>query len=725
MQGWLTLRVALFGALVSILSLGACGDDSSASGDGPLPRDGGDGGPGGDGLRSDGPAADGPAGPHWSEAHCQGRRCTFVMQGAAGADDVLCNGRAATDLGTTDKDGKRDCPFASFAPTRELFDPPSGPVRGLSVLVGAGTYDVSPFGLQVRGDGANAAEAVVLAAYGDGMPIIDGTCPKTCTVQTPKGPVLRDPCCQRPCPTCTANPACVPVQGGETACAVPIERTEQLLTIAGQWVRIEGLDLRGCFEDNIRVAYGQTATQVAVPNHHLYLVNNRIEGCDLNENIKGLRQGPGPLQGGPVWGPTHIIGNELHAMASQAVDATGVHDWLVEDNYVHDAKVGANGYGGIFGGGGLGFKDGGSAIRARNNWTERSAGYGAGGASASCAFDVTPPNDWGCFQSYEMIDVLYENNVLIDARSRNALMAFACDDCRFFGNVVEGTASAALLTLDDRCPGPLCEPHNPTLKATRGLRLERNFLSGGQKTQNGGPALVLYYRDTFPTGPAANGMLSRDNIFCVAEGFGEVAQPQKDQQLFGHREPGAVYGLEAYAAQIGDTGSAVFNAPSATTKPCPVAPPACRIGVTADRARWVGPLGCSACSCTLVVDESEQSVPCEGDAAIDTKWGRHYVGLRVNRAGGGTSCGASYQIASPVVGTGCTIDVDHGTVRWQGGGARCRLIADGGRDLGAVPCASSRPLPVQVAGPGRHQLLLRVSQAALGATSCSVMWSSR
>ncbi|MCA9669787.1 MAG: hypothetical protein KC503_29535, partial [Myxococcales bacterium] len=458
-------------AMLLTLSSGSGCSDSGASGLDSSADARGDADGGASDTRSD--QADGPSGPHWSEAHCKTRTCYFVMKSVAGADDAACNGRHPADLGSTDADGKRDCPFASLDAVRGILNPASGAgARGVTVFVGAGTYALYPSGLAIRGDGTSADEAVIVTAYDGQKPIIDGTCPATCTVQTPSGPVTRDPCCQRACPSCSTDARCKPVQGSATQCAVPIDHVEQLVTISGSWVRVEGLDLRGCWEDNIRVAWRDTggAQPTIIPNEHIYIANNRIEGCEVNENIKGLRNGPGPAHGGPAWGPVHVVGNELYAMASQAVDATGVHNWTVEDNYAHDAKTGQAPFT-DYDGGGIGFKNGSSDVRVRNNWSERSDGYGGGGSSGSCIGDTTPPADWGCFQKYEMIDALFENNVALDASLRAALNVFHCDGCRFYGNyVVGGGEVPALLLIGDVCPGPRCEAHNPGLLPTRDLR---------------------------------------------------------------------------------------------------------------------------------------------------------------------------------------------------------------------------------------------------------------
>ncbi|MCA9670406.1 MAG: hypothetical protein KC503_32645, partial [Myxococcales bacterium] len=296
---------------------------------------------------------------------------------------------------------------------------------------------------------------------------------------------------------------------------------------------------------------------------------------------------------------------------------------------------------------------------------------------------------------------------------------------RFYGNyVVGGGEVPALLLIGDVCPGPRCEAHNPGLLPTRDLRLERNLLAAGKKNAVGGPVMMMYYRDVNPTGPAANGMRSRDNVFCAAEGFAPSATPDADVQMFGHREPGQAYALDAYRAQIGDSGSAAFNAASASSAPCP-APGSCRVGVdSGGRARWAVP-ECSSCTCTLAVDGKEQSVSCDkGEAMVDQGRGRHYIALRVARAGGGRSCGTTYQVSGAATGASCSIDaVDATTLRWASSGTRCRLVVDGGVDIGPVPCAGSDGAPAQVIARGRHRVLLRVEDAPSGQTSCSAMFS--
>ena len=228
----------------------------------------------------------------WQAAHCVGRACYYVMQNQPGADDTACNGEHPTDLGTTDANGKRDCPFASFASftLRNRMAPPSGNNRSRTFFVGAGTYVTWPGRLNLRGDGANASEAVILTNYRGAPVTLDGgNCPATCSLDTPSGPVLFDPCCPHAC-RCGVDPSCQPtfVGGVDTGeCGVPWDKSDRLLVVAGSWVRVEGIGLQGCAEDAVAVSYRTAGSPPAVvPNDSIFIVNNRIAGCDINENIK-------------------------------------------------------------------------------------------------------------------------------------------------------------------------------------------------------------------------------------------------------------------------------------------------------------------------------------------------------------------------------------------------------------------------------------------------------
>jgi len=348
-----------------------------------------------------------------------------------------------------------------------------------------------------------------------------------------------------------------------------------------------------------------------------------------------------------VWGPVHIIGNELFATASQAVDATGVHAWLIEDSWIHDAKIGGNAFI-AFDGGGIGFKNGSSDSVVRNNWSVRGGGYGMGGGAGSCISDM-----FGCYQRWEMRSAIVENNVAIEPGAgapedaRRGLFAFHCDDCLYAGNVIDLDDGFGFF-MDDECPGPRCSPHNPMLQPSRDVRLERNFIRGKTMLPRGTPLMIMYMRDVHPMGPVAHGMTSRANVFCAASGFPVVASPDTDALQFAHREPGMAYALGDYRAQIGDTGSAIFNAPGAASAPCPAGPAACSVGVDGTGARWTGPVTCNGCACTLVVDRAEMSVACDGVIPLDASAsspGRHYVSLRVDRDGGGPP--AARRTASP------------------------------------------------------------------------------
>jgi hypothetical protein len=694
-------------------ALAACGDDAA----GPDSGRGSDGG----GANDPGRDAGAPIDPDWQTEYCRSRECWFVMQNEPGASDAECNGRHPTDLGTMDAMGKRDCPFATLTgPIQQVMNPEVPRPEARAIFVGRGNYPVAPYQIHLFGAGRNASETFLFTTWRGEEVTIDGNCPASCTVETPSGPITAEPCCFRACPTCDASPLCEPNPLSETGCALPIDRVNQLVTIYGQWVRIEGFRLLGCFEDNVRVSIGTDGGAV-IPNRHIYIANNEIEGCDVNENVKGLRNGPGPRNGGPEWGPVHVIGNELFSMASQAVDATGVHRWLVEDNYVHDAKVGSNPFV-SFDGGGIGFKNDSTDNTVRNNWSVDGGGFGMGGGSGSCIDD-----EYGCYQMHEATAGLIENNVAIrpaaaapEGQARGFL-AYQCLDCSYLGNVIELDDGAAL-RIDDECPGPTCPAHNPMLRPSENLRFERNFIRGLMRRPSGGPLMMLYRRDVLASGPAANGMVSRSNVFCAGAGFPVVADPNAGALQFAHLEPDTALALDDYRSHIGDTGSAVFNAAGSAMAPCPAGPLACEVGVASNAVRWAGPSDCATCDCTLVIDGVESDVECTGSTTLTAVTpGRHYASLRIDRDGGGASCGASFGIAADTIGAGCTIDVNGDTVSWSSTGVHCRLLSDGGTDLGEVACTGAMSTPAFA--PGRHHLRLQVRDAPEGQTTCGAMFN--
>lgn len=685
-------------------------------------------------LPADDAGSEDPPPVDWHPAHCANRECFYVMQGVPGASDAVCNGRHPTDLGTTDANGERNCPYASFqSRVRSVLAPPDDlPNKSRTVFVGAGRYPIWGTKLAVRGDGAGPDEAVILTNYrGADVTLHSDECPAICTFDTPAGPITVTPCCSVRCDCDDA--ACIAAGGVDTGdgCAAPFNKLADTITVFGQWVRIEGMTIQGAYDDQLEVGARTTAMGTKlVPNDGIYLANNTIHGTDGNENIKGLGMGPGPVHGGPAWGPTHIIGNEFLDMASQAVDATGVHNWLVEDNYLHDAKSGNDPFGGQFDGGGIGFKNGGSQARVRNNWSLRGGGFGGGGGSGSCIFQTEPPHDYGCFQDYEMTDILVENNTALDI-ANTGLQAYQCDDCRFLGNHISGSRARFLVRVGDECPGLLCPSTNPKLKPSRNLRLERNLLVGGIIHPEG-PQFFEYYRHALPQGPAAFGMVSRDNVFCAPDGIAEPPDPSSQLPMFTY-EPASgdvngPFALTTYRTQINDTGSSVYNDPAAAVAPCIPALPSCNLTVSSDRTEvsWSGPAACPDCTCSLSLDEGEQSVACTGAMPLPIgaiSPGRHYVGLRVNNFGGGTSCGASYGISSKVVGAGCSVGVAGPKARWDGDGVSCRLVGDGDVDLGAVKCEGELDLPANLLTRARHHLRLRVLDSEFGQTTCGVVYN--
>lgn len=672
-------------------------------------------------------AADAGPPPPWDVAYCQTHDCTFIRQGAPGADDRRCNGRSPDDLGTFDLEGLRNCPFASLqgARFRERIgsNNPNG-VHGRTFFVGAGTYPMWPSPLQLLGNGQSADEALVLTNFrGEKVELSGGSCPATCVVDTVTGTVALTPCCAIRCRSCDADPRCQPTSDG---CGIPWDKAPRVLSIGGQWVRVEGFELDGCFSDNIVVvARDQGTLQSLIPNDHLYVANNIIHGCDVNENIKGHGEGPGPLQGGPAWGPVEIVGNELLEMASQAVDATGVHNWSVEDNTLHHAKTGSF-MGTDYDGGGIGFKNGGSQSRVRNNWSEQGGGgFGLGGVSGSCINDTEPPHGYGCFQRYEMTDLVVENNTVKDT-SKDAFGIYQCDNCRVLGNYVDGVRRGSHAWLRDDCPGPRCPAHNPNLLPTRDLRLERNELRGGVFGPDG-PYFFAYARDTHPSGPVGEGMVSGHNTFCAAAGQAAPADPAASLLLFGHIEPTMLYPFSTFAAQLGDTASAVYNAQGAAAAAC--APPSrveLALAMDASTLSFVAPA--DATRCALAFDDQEMAVGCTGTSVAvprDAREpGRHYVSLRVDRASGGASAGASYQIGAPGIGASCAIAVSGGQLRWQGGGDRCAVVGDGGVAVQASgACSGQLALPAELLAPGRHRARLAILDSAFGQTACSVVFT--
>jgi len=699
------------------------------------PRDDGDPAPG-DGASGDVVAGD-PFLSDWHDDHCAGRECYFVMQGVAGAHDVDCNGEFPTDLGTVDGDGKGNCPFASFrsGALRQLMNPQAGENKSRTFFVGAGTYQAWPHKLQLVGDGANADEAVILTNYKGGEVTLDGgDCPATCTVDGPTGPVELDPCCPHEC-NCGAAPQCqaVLVGGVDTGeCGVEWDKIDRILIVMGSWVRVEGIHFTGCAEDAVVVsARPSTVTPPIAPNDSIFISNNRIGGCDINENIKAFRQGPGPLDGGPAWGPTHVIGNEFYDMNSQAIDATGVHNWLVEESWVHDAKTVHPVPGQSVDGGGIGFKNGGSQARVRNNWLSRGGGVGFGGGSGSCVSDY-----WGCFQEYEFSDGLAENNTVLESAAQkesgtgSALYWFHCRDCSLIGNVVQGVNTKNGVLIDDQCPGVRCD-YNPNLLPTLNARLERNFVELGA-WQDTFPLPMGYPSDIFATGPAANGMVSGSNIFCLPDGypskFGGPDDPAANVAMWYHIGPASAnVSFDTYAPLIGDSGTAVYNGASATVSACPAGPPACALAVDDVSVTWAGPTSCAGCTCSLVWDEDAPvSVACNGTTPIPAganTAGRHYVSLRVDNDGGGTSCGSSYQVASAVIGAGCRVHIEGNDVVWNAEGVRCQLVGDGDRDLGTVECSGTLPLPSEQLAAGRHHVRLHVRDSALGQTACGTVFN--
>jgi hypothetical protein len=720
-------------ALATACREGSTPDDSGPATDGGPsadrgPTDGGtpNTGPVDVGMEDGGSDLGLDAGPGWEDEHCRNRTCIWIRQGEPGASDVICNGRAPVDRGTTDQDGRRNCPLASFqsAYLQALMAPNTGPNRSKTFFVGGGTYRTYPFGISLVGDGQNADEGLRLSNLRGEKVVLSGqNCPASCEYQGPNGPVTVTPCCAIKCDSCSSDPRCVDL--GDD-CGVPWDTAYRPVTIAGRWTRIEGMEIEGCISDAVTVATVATLDgQSLVPNDHLYLSNNRIHGCQINENIKGLRQGPGPTQGGPYWGPTEIIGNELLEMGSQAIDATGVQNWRVEENHLHSPKPVDACLGTPCDGGGIGFKNGGALARVRNNWLRANNGITMGGVAGSCLEDTSPPNGFGCFQRYEHQDGRVENNVIADA-PRHGLMAYQCDDCGYLGNYLSNFRGAGFFLQDD-CPGPRCPSHNPGLLPSRDLVLAHNHFGAGALSTEG-PYFLAYFRDVFPSGPAANGMNALANTFCAPQGLLETATPELDVARFAHAEPQGLYNLPDYAAQVGDQGSRVYNDGAAQLAACP-APPRCTLSVTADAGivRWEG--AADGVQCTLAIDEVESTVPCQGERATtpgERGPGRHYLSLRAELGPGqpaGASCGLSYQLGAPFSGSRCTLGLVGDTLQYDADGLRCLIVADDGQDLGVRGCRGTLTLPPGLRSGARHHLRFQVLEAPDGQTTCGLMFT--
>ena len=102
----------------------------------------------------------------------------------------------------------------------------------------------------------------------------------------------------------------------------------------------------------------------------------------------------------------------FHGWGSQAIDITGVADWLIEDNRFHDPRLPQ--------GKAVGAKLGSRDIVIRNNRMVRSGGLSLGGTSAAHSSPA------------EAIRVLVEGNELSQITG-HAFKLYSCQDCEIRG----------------------------------------------------------------------------------------------------------------------------------------------------------------------------------------------------------------------------------------------------------------------------------------------------
>ncbi len=430
-----TLWSGLLTALLSAAT--SCSDDASAD-----PDTGPD-----DDAHVDIDSDDvGPAGPCSIEALREPVVATnyFVAAEVPGADDDNCDGLAPTDEG-----GGR-CPFRSLAAvTRRglLIDK-----FGVRVSLRTGRYIIAGWqGMAVNGAGSNLGEATILSNYEGEEAVLDVPSPDgvNCDVSN----FETDPDCVR-----------------------------QLLVMSGRFSIVQGLTIQNGLAHHVEIRGG---------SDQLLRCNQIAETVSF-----GMRSDLVKLSGGAT--RVNIRHNRLSRFWSQAIDITGVHKVVIEDNEIFDSADPA--------GGATGSKYGSRNITIRNNTIHGVCPGGDGVVFSLGGTGSAHPDDAAAYT------IVVEGNTVYDSPCKVAQFV-SCQDCRFDNNDITNVGAGVLLS--GAATGlPECSTSTTGCQATHGVSFQGNRL---RRLHGGGDPDVA---DSFFHGEAGEGvaLVASNNVYCTSVG---------------------------------------------------------------------------------------------------------------------------------------------------------------------------------------------------------------
>ena len=243
----------------------------------------------------------------------------------------------------------------------------------------------------------------------------------------------------------------------------------ELVRLSGSYTTIERVTFRNSGAHHIEVRGG---------DHHV-IQCVRFLANRSSDALKG--------DGGAS--DTLVRHNEFTAWDSQAIDLTGVHRWVIEDNRFFDPAASD--------GNAIGVKFGSRNIAITRNHFANTRGLAMGGVSS--------PHD----DEFEAYQVVVEANRFEDVEGEAANL-YSCSECVFRRNDVIRAGTGVFLggrELDgpSGCPGG-CRPSRGTLVAQNRLR----EMVGGDE---GAPDVFLaaYSSET-------KGFVAADNLYCHSRG---------------------------------------------------------------------------------------------------------------------------------------------------------------------------------------------------------------
>ena len=243
----------------------------------------------------------------------------------------------------------------------------------------------------------------------------------------------------------------------------------EVIRVAGQHATVERVTLQNAGAYNLEVRTGR--------NHRVQC--NRFLANRASDSMKG----------DPGTGVTEVRYNDFSGWDSQAIDMTGVRDWVIEENvFHHPAGSRGNAIGAKFGSRGV--------VIARNLFKD-TRGLNFGGTGSSHGNE---------FEAYELVA---EGNRFENV-SDHPVRFYSCSNCEFRDNDVSGAEAGIVLGGEERdgpsgCPGG-CRPTQGAVVVGNRLRDLRGNLESPPDTFWG-----VNRSET-------EGLQASDNLYCVSSG---------------------------------------------------------------------------------------------------------------------------------------------------------------------------------------------------------------